>query len=111
MPYNATSLEDAEAVIHRLKISENDLRKQQVAGFYRDIELPKPYSETEVEKKRKNVGRHKKELLTKMFTLLEFHVNLDLEGFEDSESDGAETGIKLPYIVTVEEVQERDFIY
>ncbi|MGB0658245.1 MAG: hypothetical protein ACPGOS_04195, partial [Gammaproteobacteria bacterium] len=54
VPYNATSLEDAEAVIHRLKISENELRKQQVAGFYRDIELPKPYSqETEVEKKER----------------------------------------------------------
>jgi hypothetical protein len=39
VPYTATSLEDAEAVIHVIKISENDLRKQQVAGFYRDIEL------------------------------------------------------------------------
>ena len=104
VPYNATSLEDAEAVIHRLKISENDLRKQQVAGFYRDVELPKPYSpESEVEKKERMLEGTKRSFNEDMYTLLEFHVNLDLEGFEDRGPDGAETGIKLPYIVTVEE--------
>ncbi len=104
VPYNATSLEDAEAVIHRLKISENDLRKQQVAGFYRDVELPKPYSpESEVEKKERMLEGTKRSFNEDMYTLLEFHVNLDLEGFEDRGPDGQETGIKLPYIVTVEE--------
>jgi len=104
VPYNATSLEDAEAVIHRLKISENELRKQQVGGFYRDIELPSPYSpETEVEKKERMLEGTKKTFNENIYTLLEFHVNLDLEGFEDRGPDGAETGIKLPYIVTVEE--------
>ena len=104
VPYNATSLEDAEAVIHRLKISENELRKQQVGGFYRDIELPKPYSqETEVEKKERMLEGTKRTFNEDVYTLLEFHVNLDLEGFEDRGPDGAETGIKLPYIVTVEE--------
>ena len=104
VPYNATSLEDAESVIHRLKISENELRKQQVSGFYRDIELPKPYSEeSEVEKKERMLEGTKKAYNEDMYTLLEFHTNLDLEGFEDRGPDGAETGIKLPYIVTVEE--------
>jgi len=104
VPYNATSLEDAEAVIHRLKISENELRKQQVAGFYRDIELPKPYSqESEVEKKERMLEGTKRTFNEDVYTLLEFHVNLDLEGFEDRGPDGAETGIKLPYIVTIEE--------
>jgi len=104
VPYNATSLEDAEAVIHRLKISENELRKQQVGGFYRDIELPKPYSqETEVDKKERMLEGTKRTFNEDVYTLLEFHVNLDLEGFEDRGPDGAETGIKLPYIVTVEE--------
>jgi len=104
VPYNATSLEDAEAVIHRIKISENDLRKQQVAGFYRDIELPKPFNqETEVEKKERMLEGTKRTFNEDMYTLLEFHINLDLEGFEDRGPDGAETGIKLPYIVTVEE--------
>ena len=104
VPYNATSLEDAEAVIHRIKISENDLRKQQVAGFYRDIELPKPFNqETEVEKKERMLEGSKRTFNEDMYTLLEFHINLDLEGFEDRGPDGQETGIKLPYIVTVEE--------
>ena len=104
VPYNATSLEDAEAVIHRIKISENDLRKQQVAGFYRDIELPKPFNqETEVEKKERMLEGTKRTFNEDMYTLLEFHINLDLEGFEDRGPDGQETGIKLPYIVTIEE--------
>jgi len=104
VPYNATSLEDAEAVIHRIKISENDLRKQQVAGFYRDIELPRPFNqETEVEKKERMLEGTKRTFNEDMYTLLEFHVNLDLEGFEDRGPDGDVTGIKLPYIVTVEE--------
>ena len=104
VPYNASSLEDAEAVIHRLKVSENDLRKQQVGGFYRDIELPKPYSqETEVDKKERMLEGTKRTFNEDVYTLLEFHVNLDLEGFEDRGPDGQETGIKLPYIVTVEE--------
>ena len=104
VPYNATSLEDAEAVIHRIKISENDLRKQQVAGFYRDIELPRPFNqETEVEKKERMLEGTKRTFNEDIYTLLEFHINLDLEGFEDRGPDGAETGIKLPYIVTVEE--------
>ena len=104
VPYNATSLEDAEAVIHRIKISENDLRKQQVAGFYRDIELPRPFNqETEVEKKERMLEGTKRTFNEDMYTLLEFHINLDLEGFEDRGPDGQETGIKLPYIVTIEE--------
>ena len=104
VPYNATSLEDAEAVIHRLKVSENDLRKQQVAGFYRDIDLPRPFNqETELEKKERMLEGTKRTFNEDVYTLLEFHINLDLEGFEDRGSDGDVTGIKLPYIVTIEE--------
>ena len=56
VPYTATSIEDAEAVVHRLKMSENDLRKKQVSGFYRDIEINPGYSqETEVEKKEREL--------------------------------------------------------
>ena len=52
VPYSATSLEDAESIIHRVKISENELRKQQVAGFYRDIELTPGYdNESDLDKK------------------------------------------------------------
>jgi len=105
VPYTANSLEDAEAIIHVVKISENELRKQQVNGFYRDVELGPPDSvqKNELEKKEKELdGTKKSGRQETIYTLLECHVNLDLEGFEDINADGP-TGIKLPYIVTVEE--------
>ena len=104
VPYTATSLDDAEAIMHRIKISENELRKQQVAGFYRDIELGHPNdSETEVEKKEREIDGQIKTRDENVFTLLECHINLDLEGYEDLDANGEPTGIKVPYIVTVEE--------
>jgi len=103
VPYTATSLADAEAVIHVIKMSENDLRKKQVAGFYRDIEVKPGYDqETEVEKKERQLEGVRKTRDEDIFTILECHVNLDIEGFEDMK-EGEPTGIKLPYIVTVEE--------
>lgn len=104
VPYSATSLDDAEAIMHRIKISENDLRKQQVAGFYRDIELSAGYAdEDELEKKENELeGTRSNGRSEDVFTLIECHVNLDLEGFEDRGPDGEMTGIKLPYIVTIE---------
>ena len=104
VPYTATSLDDAESIIHRVQISENELRKQQVAGFYRDIDLkPGPVNETEVEKKERELQGETKGRDEDVFNLLECHVNLDLEGFEDMGQDGEPTGIKLPYVVTLEE--------
>jgi len=104
VPYSATSLEDAESIIHRVRISENELRKQQVTGFYRDIELTPGYDDqTELDKKENELEGIKRGRNEDMFSLLECHVNLDLEGFEDRSPDGEPTGIKLPYIVTIEE--------
>jgi hypothetical protein len=105
VPYTATSLDDAEAIIHRIKISENELRKQQVAGFYRDIELkPGQLKEDELEQKEHELEGRTRSKDEDVFSLLECHVNLDLEGFEDiNPEDGEPTGIKLPYIVTLEE--------
>ena len=104
VPYSATSLDDAESIIHVVKISENELRKQQVAGFYRDISLkPGPVNETEVEQKERELEGQSKGRDEDVFNILEFHTNLDLEGFEDVGMDGLPTGIKLPYIVTLEE--------
>jgi len=106
VPYTATSLDDAEAVIHTVKISENELRKQQVSGFYRDVELGPPGVATnnELEKKERELeGTKRSGKQEPVYTLLECHVNLDLEGFEEVGADGQPTGIKLPYIVTVEE--------
>jgi hypothetical protein len=105
VPYSATSLDDAESIIHILKISENDLRKQQVAGFYRDIELkPGQLNESEVEQKERELEGQTKNVNEDVFNILEFHTNLDLEGFEDSNQEtGEQTGIKIPYVVTIEE--------
>ena len=106
VPYDATSLTDAEAIIHTIKISENDLRKQQVNGFYSDVDLGPPSNTTkdEVEKKEKELdGTKKVGRQESVYNLLECHVNLDLEGFEDKDDELNPTGIKLPYIVTVDE--------
>ena len=105
VPYTATSLSDAESVVHVIKMSENELRKQQVAGFYRDIELGSPQdNETDLEKKERELeGVTKSGKDENVFTLLECHVNLDLEGFESVDETGEPTGIKIPYIVTIEE--------
>ena len=105
VPYTATSLDDAEAIIHRVKVSENDLRKQQVAGFYRDIDLGKPTpGESDIEKKERELEGTTKSKEEDVYTLLECHVDLDLEGFEDENPEtGEPSGIKIPYIVTLEE--------
>jgi len=107
VPYTATSLDDAEAIIHVVKISENELRKQQVSGFYVDVELGPPGTDVtngELDKKERELeGTKKTGKNEPVYTLLECHVNLDLEGFEDVGADGEPTGIKLPYIVTVDE--------
>ena len=103
VPYTATSLDDADAVMHTIKISENDLRKKQVAGFYRDVELNPSYmQETEVEKKERELQGVKKTRDEDVYQLIECHINLDLEGFEDRDEFGEPTGIKLPYVVTIE---------
>jgi hypothetical protein len=105
VPYSANSLDEAEAIVHVIKISANELRKQQVGGFYRDVELtPGLNNESDLKKKERELeGVTETGYNDDVFTLLECHVNLDLEGFEDMGADGEPTGIKLPYIVTIEE--------
>ena len=106
VPYTANSLDDAEAIIHVVKISENDLRKQQVGGFYSDVEVGTPGESTKDDittKEKELEGVSKSGKQQPIFTLLECHVDLDLEGFEDMDPEGEPTGIKLPYIVTIEE--------
>ena len=107
VPYSATSLDDADAIMHVIKTTENDLRKQQVNGFYRDIELLPSDELTQddsIRSKEKQLdGVSMSSQNDDVFTLLECHVNLDIEGFEDKDANGEPTGIKLPYIVTIEE--------
>ena len=104
VPYSATSLDDAEAIVHVIKMSENDLRKQQVNGFYKDVDLAQPAMQTDdITKKEQEIEGVKQTKQDDIYTLLECHVNVDLEGFEDMGDDGMPTGIKLPYVITVEE--------
>ena len=104
VPYTATSLDDTESIIHVVRMTENELRKQQVGGFYRDIEVNPSYlNETEVEKKQRSLEGVAKGRDDRMFSVLECHVDIDLEGFEDVGQNGEPTEIKLPYIVTLEE--------
>ena len=106
VPYSATSLEDAESIIQRMYMSENDIRKAQVSGFYADIDLGSPnFTQDRVhEEERKLEGSRKTfNRSDQTYTILECHTNLDLEGFEDVDQEtGEPTGIKLPYIVTME---------
>jgi hypothetical protein len=101
VPYGASNLETAERVTHVMRKTENELRRLQVAGFYRDIDLGDPENVLdEVEKKiAEKMGF--RATTDNRYKLLEMSVDLDLPGYEHEE-DGKPTGIKLPYIVTVE---------
>ena len=102
VPYSANSLEDAEAIVHVIRMSENEVRKQQVSGFYKDMEIGEPpVTENQVKEKELELEGITKDGNQDQFSLLEMHVDLDLEGFEDMGPDGETTGIKLPYIVTI----------
>ena len=102
VPYGASDLASAERVTHVMRKNENEIRKLQVSGFYRDIDLGEPNSSLdEVEKKiAEKLGF--KATTDDRYKLLEMHVNLDLEGYEHKDEDGKPTGIALPYVVTIE---------
>ena len=102
VPYGASSLEQAERVTHVMRKTENDLKRLQHSGFYRDIDLGTPDNVLdEVEKKiAEKLGF--RATSDDRYKVLEMHVELDLEGFEHEGEDGEPTGIALPYVVTVE---------
>jgi len=104
VPYTATDLETAENVTHVIQITENALRKKQVAGFYSDVEVSASQTEpSQVKEEMDEISGVEPTYLDRDITLLECHVDLDLEGYEDTDGEGEPTGIKLPYIVTVTE--------
>jgi len=105
VPYSATSLEDTETVVQRIYMSQNDVRKAQVAGFYADIDLGSPaYTQDKIHEEERKLEGVKKTVSQEQsdYTILEFHTSLDLEGFEDVDEEGNQTGIKIPYVVTME---------
>jgi hypothetical protein len=104
VPYNATDLESASRIAHVVRMDINNVRKNQAAGFYRDVELTPYESEDSLREKERELVGVEKTVDGEDCTLIEFHINLDLKGFEHvSPLDGEETGIKLPYIVTIDE--------
>ena len=96
VPYGASDLESAERITHVMRKTENELRRLQVAGFYRDVDLGEPNNVLdEVEKKiAEKLGF--RATSDNRYKLLEMNVDLDLPGYEDKD------GIKLPYVVTIE---------
>ena len=103
VPYAATSLDDAESIIHSIKMTGNDILKYQLSGFYKDVDLVDSlYSPSEVKEKKDNISGASTSQ-DEIYTLLEAHCDLDLDGFNDVGTDGEQTGLKLPYIVTVDE--------
>lgn len=104
VPYTATDLATASRVTHILRMDENQVRKLQVAGVYRDVDLlPNAEGEADsVKSKVSELGGLERNETDDVLTVLEFHVDLDIEGFEDLGAGGEPTGIKLPYIVTLD---------
>ena len=102
VPYGSSNLETSERVTHVMRKTKNDLKKLIAAGFYRDIELSDPVNTMdEIEKKiAEKMGFRAN--TDDRYKLLEMQVNLDLPGYEDKDEDGEETGIALPYIITID---------
>ena len=102
VPYGAPNLEGAERVTHRMRKTKNELIKLQYAGFYRDIDLGDPVRTMDEVEKQKAEDQGFSATMDDRFQLLEMHVNIDLPGYPDVDKDNNETGIALPYVVTIE---------
>ena len=102
VPYGARDLETAERVTHVMRKTENEVRKLQEAGFYSDVELGEPGYELDDIEKQKAEEQGMSALNDDRYRILEMHVDLDLPGYEHKDKKGKETGIALPYVVTVE---------
>ena len=103
VPYGASDLQTAIRYTHIMRKHPNEIRKLQVMGFYRDIDLSAPVPErNEIQQTKDKLSGEELNDLDDRHTLLEIHVDLDLPGYEDVDKDGDETGIALPYVVTVE---------
>jgi hypothetical protein len=102
VPYGAANLETSERVTHRMRKTKNELKKLQYAGFYRDVDLGDPVRVMDEVEKQKAEDQGFSASMDDRFQLLEMHVNLDLNDYPDTDEDNNETGIALPYVVTIE---------
>jgi hypothetical protein len=102
LPYGATDMDTCYRVTHVMRKTKNEILKLQQAGFYCDMDLPDPMKASQDDiKKAKDKETGFSDLNDERYVLYECHVDLDLEGFEDKDEDGEETGIALPYVVTL----------
>jgi hypothetical protein len=102
VPYDAADLETAPFVAQVVRMAANDVRKLQVSGFYRDVPVhPSQEKQTDIKQITDEIEGNTPSMIDYDVTLLEFHVDLDLVGYEDRDEDGEETGIMLPYVVTI----------
>ena len=102
--YSATDIRTAERITHVVEMSENEIVKMQLSTVYRDVDLSSNYSTegNEVTEKMNEITGLRPPSDDDMYTLYEVHTYLDLPGFEDKDTDGEPTGLKLPYVVTIE---------
>src|SRR5210317_503378 len=105
MPYVSTDMESCERITHVIKTMGNELRKKQVSGMYRDVDVTMSQTDNnEAQDKYDELDGISAPQNAEDIVLLEFHCDLDIPGFEDKDSQtGEPTGIKLPYVVTVDE--------
>jgi len=102
VPYGASSIESADRVTHVMRKTVNEMTLLQQRGFYRDIELGEPSGELDDIEKKKATESGMTATNDSRYRLLEMHVHLDLEGFEDLDAKGKPTGVALPYVVTID---------
>ena len=106
VPYETSDLDSCPIIAQVLRMPFNELRKKQVAGFYRDIPVLPSQGNNDLggaQEEYDKIQGMSSSQIDYDCTLIEFHVDLDLEGFEELDEDGEPTGIKVPYIVTVSE--------
>ena len=104
VPYSATDLHTSPRITHHMSMTENDLRKLQLSGFYLDTDMNAPMyndGDDSVQSKINEIDGVTRTGEQEDYTLLECHVELDIEGFEHTDSEGEPTGLALPYIVTI----------
>ena len=102
VPYETSDLETCPNITQVIRMSLNDLRKKQVSGFYLDMDVLPAQGETNsVEDEIQRIDGVTPTQIDYDCTILECHVDLDLEGYEEEDEDGELTGIKIPYVVTI----------
>ena len=110
VPYEASDMSSAERITHAISMSLNEVKKQQITGFYANVEIPEnshTEDNTDIEETIDDIqGIAPSYKEDRNRTIYEIHTVLDIEGFEDLDASGMPTGLKLPYIITIDEDTE-----